>query len=370
MTSRLVLALAALVHLSLLGAAPNLPGHGQILSTQGMHDRRADHTSTLLKDGRVLVAGGMVENGVFLNSAELFDPSTGKFISTGSMQSRRVGHTATLLPNGKVLIAGGLAGRAFEGGPGIVASTEIYDPQTSRFTAGPTMTSPRTGHAAVLLPDGKVLIAGGADRDNHELSTSEIYDPASNRFTPAASMHTPRIAKAAVLLNDGRVLVTGGGSGRQAEIFDPEKGTWQETRDMNVARMKHGATLLPDGRVLIVGGSPDSGWHPVRSAEVFDPKTNRFTLISEMEFARFKLPDAVTRLKNGDVLIAGGAADVEIYQAVSGHFVRAGTVEAPHFFASATLLADGRVLIVGGYELPNGRPNGPLSTQGAWVYLP
>ena len=370
MTSRLVLALATLVQLSVLAAAPNLPGHGQILSTQGMHDRRADHTSTLLKDGRVLVAGGMVENGVFLDSAELFNPATGKFVSTGSMRSRRVGHTATLLPNGKVLIAGGLAGRAFEGGPGIVASTEIYDPQSGRFTAGPTMTSPRTGHAAVLLADGKVLIAGGADRDDHEISTAEIYDPASNRFTATASMQTPRIAKAAVRLKDGRVLVTGGGNGRQAEIFDPGKGTWQRTGETNVVRVKHAATLLPDGRVLIVGGAPDSGWHPLRSAEIFDPQTNRFTLAGEMEFPRFKLPDAVTRLKNGDVLIAGGAAEVEIYRAASGRFVRGGSVEAPHYFASATLLADGSVLIAGGYGPSNGRPNGPLATQEAWIYRP
>jgi len=370
MTSRFVLAVVILVQFSLLGAAPDVASTGRISPIQSMHDRRADHTSTLLNDGRVLVAGGMVENGVFLNSAELFDPASGKFIATDNMKSRRVGHSATLLPSGKVLIAGGLAGRVFEGGPGIVASTEIYDPQTRRFTAGPNMSSGREGHAAVLLADGKVLIAGGADRDGHELATAEIYDPGSNRFTPTASMHTSRIAKAAVLLKDGRVLVTGGGNLRQAEIFDPQKGTWQETGEMKVARMKHGATLLPDGRVLIVGGSPDSEWHPVRSAEVFDPKTNQFTLISEMEFARFKLPDAVTRLKNGDVLIAGGAADAEIYQAALRHFVRAGSVDGPHFFASATLLADGRVLIAGGYGPSNGRPNGPLSTQEAWVYRP
>jgi Galactose oxidase, central domain/Kelch motif len=368
---RIALALLAFLPLLLTAASPTVPAStGHIVPAGSMGDLRADHTATLLRNGSVLIAGGMVENGVFLNSAELFDPSTGRFRATGNMQSKRVGHSATLLPNGQVLIAGGLAGRVFEGGPGIVSSTEIYDPQTGHFSAGPKMTIPRTGHAAVLLANGKVLIAGGADRDEHPLSSSEIYDPASKRFTPTASMHVPRIAKAAVLLKDGRVLVTGGGDGRQAEIYDPRTATWQETSAMTTPRMKHAATLLRDGRVLVVGGAPDSGWHPVRSAEIFDPHTDKFTSISEMEFARFKLPDAAARLSNGDVLIAGGAAEVEIYEPTSGKFVSAGNLGAPHFFASATPLLDGRVLIAGGYGAPNGRSNGPLSTREAWIFRP
>ncbi|HVP43601.1 MAG TPA: kelch repeat-containing protein [Terriglobales bacterium] len=367
------IALASIPLLALLlmgssrtGAAPQ----GQVAPTGSMHDRRADHSATLLKDGRVLIAGGMVENGVFLSSAELFDPATGRFAGTGDMLSRRVGHSATLLPNGKVLIAGGLAGRIREGGPGIVASTEIYDPQTGRFTPGPNMSGPRTGHAAVVLADHKVLIAGGADHDERTLASAEIYDPASNRFTATASMHTPRLAREAVLLKDGRVLVTGGGNLRQAEIFDPKSAAWQPAGEMTAPRMKHAAALLPDGRVLVVGGSPDGGWNPVRSVEVFDPQNGRFTPAGEMEFARFKLPDAVTRLKDGNVLVAGGADQVELYQAASGRFVRAGSVEGRHYFASATLLPDGRVLIAGGYGPGGGRPNGPLSTQQAWIYRP
>ena len=352
-------------------SVPSKPAStGSVVPAAAMHDRRADHTATMLKDGRVLIAGGMVENGVFLNSAELFDPATGRFMPTGSMLSRRVGHSATLLPNGKVLIAGGLAGRLVEGGPGIVDSTEIYDPQTGRFTAGPTMSAPRSGHAAVVLKNGKVLIAGGNNRDEQPLASAEIYDPVSNSFTPAASMHTARIARAAVLLNDGRVLVTGGGDGREAEVYDPRANSWHETGKMTASRMKHAAVLLPDGRVLIVGGAPDNGWHPVRSAEIFDPRSNQFTPASDMELARFKLPDAATALKDGNILVAGGAADVEIYNVGIGRFVRGGSVDEPHFFASATLLKDGRVLIAGGYGRPNGRANGPLSTDGAWIYRP
>src|SRR3981081_2203330 len=129
--SRFPLAFFTLLALMLTSASsPTSTELGRVMHAASMHDRRADHTSTLLPDGRVLIVGGMVENGVFLNSAELFDPAKGTFVAIASMQSRRVGHSATLLPNGKVLIAGGLAGRVFEGGPGIVATTEIYDPAT------------------------------------------------------------------------------------------------------------------------------------------------------------------------------------------------------------------------------------------------
>ena len=169
------------------GASPNSSSPTSVVRGARMRERRADHTSTLLPDGRVLIVGGMVENGVFLNSAELYDPKQGIFLATDSMKSSRVEHTATLLPNGRVLIAGGLAGRASEGGPGVAASTEIYDLATGKFTAGPLMSTPRTGHAAVLLGNNKVLVVGGAD-NNGALASAEIYDPYSNRFIAATSM--------------------------------------------------------------------------------------------------------------------------------------------------------------------------------------
>ena len=370
--ARIPLALVALFALLLTGASsPTSTELGRVVRAASMHDRRADHTSTLLPDGRVLIAGGMVENGVFLNSAELFDPAKGTFVGIAGMQSRRVGHSAMLLPNGKVLIAGGLAGRVFEGGPGIVATTEIYDPATGHFTAGPSMRTARTGHAAVLLPNGKVLVAGGEESDEHSLASAEIYDPATNKWTATGSMLTPRIARSATVLKDGRVLVTGGGDARNlSEIYDPASGVWHAAGNMTASRMKYAATLLPDGRVLITGGSPDSQWHPVRTAEVFDPRTNKFTAISDMELARFKIPDATAVLKNGRILIAGGAAEVEVYDNAAGKFFRAGSLDEAHFFASTTLLKDGRALITGGYTASRGRPNGPLSSEQAWLYVP
>jgi hypothetical protein len=364
-----VLACVALIAvISTKNASSRSVESGRIIRTDSMHARRADHTSTLLLDGRVLITGGMVENGVFLKSAELFDSQKGAFAATDNMRSNRVEHTATLLPDGTVLIAGGLASRTSDG-TGVVASTEIYDPATGLFIAGPPMGTPRTAQGAVLLPNRKVLIVGG-ENNSGPLASAEIYDPASNRFSATTSMHTARIGRTAVVLKDGRVLVTGGGNGRSAELYDPKAATRSVVGDMTSVREKFAATLLPDDRVLITGGAPDSQWHPMRSAEVFDPRTNKFTVITDMESARFKLPGATATLENGDVLVAGGASEVEVYKSSTDRFLRAGDVAESHFFAAATLLADGRVLITGGYGYPNGRPNGPISTEQAWIYQP
>jgi hypothetical protein len=349
--------------------SPPSAAPGQILRAKNMDARRADHTSTLLQDGRVLITGGMVENGAFLKSAELFDPKTRDFATTGNMQSNRVEHTATLLPDGRVFIAGGLASRTFDG-PGAVASTEIYNPSTGLFTPGPSMTTARTGHGAILLSNQEVLIVGGADNSG-PLASAEIYDVASNTFRPTTSMHVARIARTAVLLKDGRVLVTGGGDGRAAEVYEPTAATWSIVGNMTTVREKFAATPLPDGRVLITGGAPDSHWHPMRSAEIFDPRTNQFTAIADMESPRFKLPAAAVGLADGSVLVAGGASQAELYDTSTARFLRArGDLAEAHFFAAATRLNDGRVLITGGYGYPNGRPNGPLSTDQAWIYQP
>ena len=367
---------------------PNLQDPaGRVLPTGSLGEPRADHTATLLPDGRVLIAGGMVENGVFLDTMELYDPKSGSFQSAGSMSSKRVGHSATLLPGGKVLLAGGMAGRSFEGSwHGIMSSSaDIYDPQTGKVMPVGNMITGREAHEAIPLPGGKVLFIGGSD-GQHYLDSVEVFDPCAKKFTLAGKLTESRGGAVAVLLpagdgkDAGKVLVLGGASGEteanhivlgSAELFDPNTGASLKVGDMSVRRYKHAATLLADGRVLITGGSDDRDWgNMYDTAEIYDPATHRFTPTSKMLSKRFKLPHATVLLKNGKVLVAGGSNVVEVFDSGRKEFVPvSGKLTEPSYYGTATLLKDGKVLIVGGYGRGSAA-HGPLSGRQAFLYEP
>ena len=334
MNSRLpALGIAALIltDLVLAGGAPSsstAPRAGSMLAPTGsMHVPRAVHTATLLPDGRVLVAGGMQKNGVFEDSAELYDPASGRFEMLPKLSSRRVGHSATLLPSGRVLIVGGSAGRRFEGGRWIgdvVATAELYDPATHSFRSAGSMSAPRAHQAAVRLADGRVLLAGGYNASSDALGSAEIYDPASGAFRATGSLKTPRTPDAAVLLKDGRVLIPGGSDASgsvlaSAEIYDPKTGSFSPAGEMIAARRKHGGILLASGRVLVVGGSDARDWSGQKTeTEIYDPAVNLFAPASSMALRRFKLGSAVAMLLDGRVLVAGGAWAPELYDPARG----------------------------------------------------
>jgi hypothetical protein len=190
-------------------------------------------------------------------------------------------------------------------------------------------------------------------------------------------MATAHTLGAAVRLEDGRVLVAGGVSRGSfpdqvveaaAEIYDPVTGRFTPTGSMTTARYKLGAALMRNGKVLVAGGSNSYGWGEVfSSTEIYDPATGRFSPGPEMKSRRFKLPDGVVELKDGRVLIAGGAERPEIYDAASPILATAaGSPLDGFFFSSATLLADGRVLLFGGY----GANPSAGAVRGAWIWEP
>jgi Galactose oxidase, central domain len=306
------------------------PVSGFFALTSPMMDRRYGQTSTLLQNGKVLITGGFSfdKSACFdagtsppLIGAELYDPSNGSFAPTGSMNEARGLHTATLLPTGKVLIVGG--GNTGGGSPPFAgdgsATAEVYDPATGTFT--PTAnTTTRIGHTATLLPDGKVLIAGGitSGSSGSPLATAELYDPTTGTFTAAATMTAPRAGHTATLLPDGKVLVTGGFTDStqvgtdKAEIYDPAKATFLPTnKPMAVGRWAHTATLLPDGTVLLVGGGS-------LVAETYSPADGSFSAVGVDDSER--TGHTATLLKNGRVLIIGGgifgadSTTAELYQ--------------------------------------------------------
>ena len=180
---------------------------GSFTLTGSLITPRQFHTATLLLTGKVLLAGGISAygpNAPGLSSAELYDPSTGTFSTTGTMTVPRVSHTATLLPDGRVLIAGGYSGVAGGSFAGASATAELYDPSTGTFTSTGQMSTPRFWHSAALLKNGKVLIAGGYPFP--PVSSAEVYDPTTGEFTPTGNMTTPRAQQIAVSLVDDGVL--------------------------------------------------------------------------------------------------------------------------------------------------------------------
>jgi hypothetical protein len=240
----------------------------------------------------VLIAGGYGNiSPYYLGSTELYDPATNTFAvstSTPSMNTARLYATTTLLPNGKVLIAGG-----YDGNPPSLSSTDLYDPTTNTFAppaSTASMNDQREYATATVLPNGKVLIAGGEIYFEGVLYSVELYDPATNTF--AASTSTPtmnrgHILATATLLANGQVLIAGGqdlvaphlyNSLNETELYDPGTNTFaasSSTPLMNTARDSAAATLLPNGEVLIAGGQSMVGAppHPVflSSTELYFP---------------------------------------------------------------------------------------------------
>jgi hypothetical protein len=284
-----------------------------------MHSARTFHTATLLSDGKVLVAGGT--SGGALATAELFDPGSdsaaGTWTVTGQMHSPRSGHTATLLADGRVLVVGGTNGTT------PLATAELYDPETHGWTeTSNSMSTSRYFHTATRLVNGQVLVTGGIGTGGAILKSAELYDPQTNSWTATGSMNTKRIWHTATLLPNGKVLVAGGntsqsaptGALKTAELYDPTTGTWQLTsHDMSTKRYIHTATMLSNGKVLIAGGGNDVGFPT--TTELYDYATDQWAVTGNINVGRYQHTATLLSFTDGRelVLVAGGFATGGVY---------------------------------------------------------
>jgi hypothetical protein len=322
--------------------APLIPAErGLFTSTGSMAGDREGHAATLLPDGRVLIVGGRSSGGdEALKTSEIWDQATESFTPTGSMAQGRYHPTATLLQTGQVLVVGGTTGAIGS----IVGSAEIWDPNTRSFSPAGSLSGADVGHPAKLLPDGRVLVGRG--------SSAEIWDPSTRSFGPAGTLADGNDAPDGTRLADGRVLVINGtskGDG-SAWVWDPVSATSSATQSFSLPSVPGSTvtlsglttTLLRDGRVLAVGGFFESLIiNPCPS-----PKP-RVQATASPTAGRARHPasagSASCKLGSGGVLDAA-----VIWDPATGVFSPTGSLNIERHDATATLLPDGRVLVVGG----------------------
>jgi hypothetical protein len=351
---------------SLNQASTPLPITLQVFSrgfhpASSMNTARAQHTATLLANGKVLIAGGDMDTP---SSAELYDPSADTFTSLGRLSVAFRSHTATLLcnlselpcANDKVLIAGGPT-------PG----AELFDPSTNTFTVAGSSLAQRLFATATLLSNGKVLLAGGASSPAATappvvFSSAELFDPSSATFSATGAMVSARQHSTATLLSNGKVLLVGGLDNQgntlsSAELFDPSNNSFAASAGtLGTARWSHTATLLSNGKVFITGGW-DSNNQALASAELYDPSTDSFSIITTSMITP-RADFTSTLLPNGTVLIVGGSdhnnnvfSNVEIFDPSTATFTSTGGLNTARYSHTATLLSGtAGVLVTGGYE--------------------
>lgn len=319
-----------------------------------------DFAVTLLQNGNVLLTGGDNAAGI----AELYNATTGQFNQLPSMLTPRAQHTSTLLNSGQVLLCGGI-----DQSLAPVSSCELFDPATNTFHPAAAMSSPRHNHSTTLLANGNVLITGGSTQSSR---SAEIYDPASNTFKPAGQMLASRVLAGTALLSTGKVLIAGGadpntgGGAITAELYDPALNAFSQVGNMSVPREGPTVTVLGNGKVLVTGTVVQGETSAV--ADLFDPTTNTFTRTANMQLPRCCF--TASPLPNGGALIAGGISfseiqlAAEIYDPASGTFSFTDTMHVHRFLHRAVNLPSGTVLVVGGDS------NAGESSQPTDLYTP
>ncbi|EPH41321.1 kelch repeat-containing protein [Streptomyces aurantiacus] len=297
---------------------------GTWLAVGALNTPRRLHTLTLLTDGKVLATGGTsgpAPNAPALATTELYDPATRAWTASGSMAGPRAGHSAALLSDGKVLVAGGTTVRSAQTTKAL-RTAEVYDPATGTWSAAGDMTEARTGHTAVPLSGGAVLVCGGTapvgTAAEPALAFCELYDTTTKKWTPTGSLRAARSHHQATPLSGTKVLITGGAapgapgggpfdpfSQRTAEVYDLASGTWQAAADMPSGRALHRALPFGQGKVLVVGGAADdkdeAGY---RSTVLYDSATDTWTAAAGLATGRWAF--AAAPLPGGKVLVTGG----------------------------------------------------------------
>ncbi|MGW0875344.1 Kelch repeat-containing protein [Streptomyces sp. NPDC002740] len=305
-------------------------------------------------------------------------PAVGGWTAVGALPSPRQWpsseEAAVLLDDGTVLAAGGAVVRGTGTGECL-----LFDQKGRTWQPTGGLAQPRLLHSLTKLEDGTVLAVGGMAQTDRlpftYLATAELYDPVRKTWTSAGKLATPRALHTATPLPGGKVLVAGGIGDRtpgvrrnlrSAELYDPDSRTWTEVEPMTDARSDHRAVRLTDGRALIIGGNAgvDVHLHVAQSfCELYDPVTGTWAPTGSLRLPR--IGHQGTLLADGTVLVTGGWAlsmrrariysphslwQTELYNPGSGLWTPSGNMPAGRNGHHAQLLRSGRVLVLGGTD--------------------
>jgi len=310
-----------------------------------MNVARVNHTATLLANGEVLVAGGSNGSAANLASAELYNPATGKWTFTGSMQIGRWLHRAVRLQDGQVLVAGGI-----DASGNTSASAELYTPSTGTWTATGSMTVAREDFTLTFLANGEVLAAGGTGG----LASAELYNPATGTWTATGSMSQAFEDAGATLLQNGEVLAVGS---QGANLYNPSTGTWTSTTPPpSNPGVDPPIALLPNGQVWVGDGQLSPG----KGDELFNLSAAQWTAFAASPCGCGSYAGAL--LATGKVLTAGGVIFVpaqpypteetiksaELWDPSTLAWTSTGSLNVSRVYESMTVLSNGQVLLAGG----------------------
>ena len=266
-------------------------------ATGSLHSALGYHTAALLQDGKVLVVGP--------GSAELYDITTGSWSAVAPIW-QPTGATVTRLANGKVLMVGAYVDTS-EAVTYSYAVAELYDPAAATWRPAGVPSWARSGHTATLLQNGNVLVVGGAVDEggfDNVPSRAELYNPISDSWREVGA-DVFRAGHTATLLPNGKVLIAGGNNPQGVRLYDPATETFIGTGYLTAGRFAHTATLLPNGKVLIAAGLvPLEGGGPSHSTDLYDPDTGSWASSGNLNTGRWG--HTATLLPNGRVLVAGG----------------------------------------------------------------
>lgn len=321
-----------------------------------LNNARHRASVVLLQSGEILLTGGETISGVS-NAAEIYNPITKASRSIGNLINARQRHTSTLLSDGRVFIAGGDKNLTLNATDSI-NTTEIFDPSTERFSAGPLLSRPRMDHSAILLKSGSILVAGGMEIENsspfRSISDFDIYNPSTNRISFTGKMNFERRNFVLQRLSDGEVYAFGGRRQifspgafiSETEKFDESNQTFniQTNYTLNFSRSNFFVSEISVGKLLIYGDT--------LSSEYYDPIVGSLAINSNLSRPRFNASSVM--FPNGKIILFGGDADggyvsrIDYYDPQTNRFTIGNRMLFPRIGVSSVLLSSGRVILLGG----------------------